>query len=113
MCDSDDDVAIVGETRAAAEDPTSADDRAAKRPRGGQDLGTDLCNNDAPSCRPSIAEMKRALDAAGISYAGMERREMETEFKRVGSTSFTDPPLFRLFTTDHHDLTANSTKHLV
>ena len=110
MCDSDDDVVIVGETRAAAEDPTSADDRAAKRPRGGQDLGTDLCNNDAPPiCRPSIAEMKRALDAAGISYAGMERREMETEFKRVGSTSFIDPPLFRLFTTDHHDLTANST----
>jgi len=111
MCDSDDDVVIVGETRAAAEDPTSADDRAAKRPRGGQDLAPDLCNNDAPTIpRPSIAEMKRALDAAGISYAGMERREMETEFKRVNaSTSFIDPPLFRLFTTDHHDLTANST----
>ena len=111
MCDSDDDMAIVGETRAAAEDPTSADDRAAKRPRGGQDLAPDLCNNDAPTIpRPSIAEMKRALDAAGISYAGMERREMETEFKRVNtSTSFIDPPLFRLFTTDHHDLTANST----
>ena len=109
MCDSDDDVVIVGETRAAAEDPTSADDRAAKRPRA-EDLAPDLCNNDAPTIpRPSIAEMKRALDAAGISYAGMERREMETEFKRVGSTSFIDPPLFRLFTTDHHDLTANST----
>ena len=76
MCDSDDDVVIVGETRAAAEDPTSADDRAAKRPRG-QDLAPDLCNNDAPTIpRPPIAEMKRALDAAGISYAGMERREM-------------------------------------
>ena len=78
MCDSDDDVVIVGETRAAAEDPTSADDRAAKRPRGGQDLAPDLCNNDAPTIpRPSIAEMKPALDAAGVSYAGMERREME------------------------------------
>ena len=53
MCDSDDDVVIVGETRAAAEDPTSADDRAAKRPRG-QDLAPDLCNNDAPTIpRPS------------------------------------------------------------
>ena len=115
MSGSDDEGLIVGETRAGG-DPASGDDRAAKRPRNGADLGgaPSIANNQPRSVppsktRPSIAEMKRALDAAGISYAGMERREMETEFKRVGSTSFTDPPLFRLFTTDHHDLTANST----
>ena len=112
MCDSDDDdVVIAGETRAAAEDPTSADDRAAKRPRGGQDLAPDLCNNDAPTIpRPSIAEMKRALDAAGVSYAGMERREMETEFKPTNaSTSSIDPPCISHCATEHDALTARST----
>lgn len=113
MSGSDDEVLIVGETRAGG-DPASGDDRAAKRPRVGADLGgAPSANNQPrsvppdPKTRPSIAEMKRALDAAGVTHSGMERGELEAEFERVQS-SFSDPPLFRLLTTDPADLNPNT-----
>ena len=113
MSGSDDEVLIVGETRAGG-DPASGDDRAAKRPRNGADLGgaPSIANNQPRSVppsktRPSIAEMKRALDAAGVTHSGMERGELEAEFERVQS-SFSDPPLFRLLTTDPADLNPNT-----
>ena len=69
MSGSDDEVLIVGETRAGG-DPASGDDRAAKRPRNGADLGgaPSIANNQPRSVppsktRPSIAEMKRTFDA--------------------------------------------------
>ena len=113
MSGSNDEVLIVGETRAGG-DPASGDDRAAKRPRNGADLGgaPSIANNQPRSVppsktRPSIAEMKRALDAAGVTHSGMERGELEAEFERVQS-SFSDPPLFRLLTTDPADLNPNT-----
>lgn len=112
MSGSDDEVLIVGETRAGG-DPASGDDRAAKRPRVGADLGGAPSANNQPrsvppsKTRPSIAEMKRALDAAGVTHSGMERGELEAEFERVQS-SFSDPPLFRLLTTDPADLNPNT-----
>lgn len=112
MSGSDDEVLIVGETR-AGDDPASGDDRAAKRPRNGADLGgAPSANNQLRSVppsktRPSIAEMKRVLDAAGVTHSGMERGELEAEFERVQS-SFSDPPLFRLLTTDPADLNPNT-----
>ena len=112
MSGSDDEVLIVGEIRAGG-DPASGDDRAAKRPRNGADLGGAPSANNQPrsvppsKTRPSIAEMKRALDAAGVTHSGMERGELEAEFERVQS-SFSDPPLFRLLTTDPADLNPNT-----
>ena len=112
MSGSDDEVLIVGETRAGG-DPASGDERAAKRPRVGADLGGAPSANNQPrsvppsKTRPSIAEMKRALDAAGVTHSGMERGELEAEFERVQS-SFSDPPLFRLLTTDPADLNPNT-----
>lgn len=112
MSGSDDEVLIVRETRAGG-DPASGDDRAAKRPRNGADLeGAPSANKQPRSVppsktRPSIAEMKRALDAAGVTHSGMERGELEAEFERVQS-SFSDPPLFRLLTTDPADLNPNT-----
>ena len=88
MSGSDDEVLIVGETRAGG-DPASGDDRAAKRPRNGADLeGAPSANKQPRSVppsktRPSIAEMKRALDAAGVTHSGMERGELEAEFERA------------------------------
>lgn len=112
MSGSDDEVLIVGEIRAGG-DPASGDERAAKRPRNGADLGGAPSANNQPrsappsKTRPSIAEMKRALDAAGVTHSGMERGELEAEFERVQS-SFSDPPLFRLLTTDPADLNPNT-----